>query len=184
MGRSSRSQAESNRTRIVEAASGLFRARGVEAISIADVMKAAGMTQGGFYRHFESKDGLAVEACAMAFAKAAENWRRIAEGAVREGGDATSTIMAYYLSPKPAELTCPMIALAADVSQHATDAPLRQAYGDGVQRLFEIFAGKEGVKAQGGEMEALFASMVGAALLARAAPNGTKFGEPVLPMAG
>lgn len=62
MGRSSRQQADANRARIVEIASGLFRARGIEAVSIGDVMKAAGLTQGGFYRHFASKDALAAEA--------------------------------------------------------------------------------------------------------------------------
>ena len=70
MGRSSRSQASANRVRIVEVASGLFRAHGIEAVSISDVMKAAGMTQGGFYKHFASKDALAAEACELAFTKA------------------------------------------------------------------------------------------------------------------
>jgi AcrR family transcriptional regulator len=68
--RSSRSQASANRVRIVEVASGLFRAHGIEAVSISDVMKAAGMTQGGFYKHFASKDALAAEACELAFTKA------------------------------------------------------------------------------------------------------------------
>ena len=55
MGRSNRSQADENRARILQVVSGLFRAHGVEAVGIADVMKAAGMTQGGFYKHFPSK---------------------------------------------------------------------------------------------------------------------------------
>jgi DNA-binding transcriptional regulator YbjK len=58
MGRSSRAQAEQSRMRIVDAATALFRRHGVDAVSIADIMKAADMTQGGFYKHFTSKDAL------------------------------------------------------------------------------------------------------------------------------
>ncbi|EGS9018098.1 helix-turn-helix transcriptional regulator [Salmonella enterica] len=47
---------------IVEKASGLFRAHGIANVSISDIMKAAGMTAGGFYKHFESKESLAREA--------------------------------------------------------------------------------------------------------------------------
>src|SRR5258708_642588 len=83
MGRSSRSRAEENRARIVEVASGLFRARGLDSVGIAEIMKAAGMTQGGFYKHFPSKDALAAEACAFAFTTAAETWRRVAQDAAR-----------------------------------------------------------------------------------------------------
>ena len=79
MGRSSRSQANANRVRIVEVASGLFRAHGIEAVSISDIMKAAGMTQGGFYKHFASKDALAAEACELAFTRpprTGDGWHR------------------------------------------------------------------------------------------------------------
>ena len=57
MGRSSAEQALQNRASIVEIASRLFRERGIEAVSVADVMAAAGMTVGGFYKHFASKGG-------------------------------------------------------------------------------------------------------------------------------
>src|SRR5271170_6290015 len=81
MGRSSRAQADENRLRILEAAGALFRARGVEDVGIADVMKAAGMTQGGFYNHFSSKDAITTEACAQSFDGAAQKWRQIAADA-------------------------------------------------------------------------------------------------------
>ena len=48
-------------------------------------MTAAGMTQGGFYKHFSSKDALTARACALAFDGAAENWRRVARDAVTDG---------------------------------------------------------------------------------------------------
>ncbi|WP_309676189.1 TetR family transcriptional regulator, partial [Pseudomonas sp.] len=62
MPRVSRKQAELNREIIVEAATRLFRERGLHGISVVDVMGAAGLTHGGFYGHFESREALAQEA--------------------------------------------------------------------------------------------------------------------------
>src|SRR5258706_9874209 len=61
-----REQAAANRDRIVEAAGALFRRHGFDGIGVADIMKAAGLTHGGFYGHFASKQDLAAEACAHA----------------------------------------------------------------------------------------------------------------------
>lgn len=170
MGRSSRSQANANRQRIVEVASGLFRAHGIEAVSISDVMKAAGMTQGGFYKHFASKDALAAEACELAFTKAAENWRRVAQDAAGHGRDVAIAITAYYLAPKSPETTCPMVALATDVAKRTPDDPLRGAYNAGVRSLFDIFAELATTRASRAttdRLRMLFAAMVGSNLLAR-----------------
>jgi TetR/AcrR family transcriptional repressor of nem operon len=177
MGRSSRSQADHNRARIVEVASGLFRAYGIEAVGIADVMKAAGMTQGGFYRHFSSKDGLAAEACTLAFQKAAENWRRVAQVAAQNGRDVAEAIAAYYLAPKSPNMTCPMIALAPDAARRPSDDPLRQAYVAGVRDLFCMFAelaAASDSQATDDRLRVLFAGMVGSNMLARA--TGTEAG--------
>jgi TetR/AcrR family transcriptional repressor of nem operon len=177
MGRSSRSQADHNRARIVEVASGLFRAYGIEAVGIADVMKAAGMTQGGFYRHFSSKDGLAAEARTLAFQKAAENWRRVAQVAVQNGRDVAEAIAAYYLAPKSPNMTCPMIALAPDAARRPSDDPLRQAYVAGVRDLFCMFAelaAASDSQATDDRLRVLFAGMVGSNMLARA--TGTEAG--------
>src|SRR5882762_4113860 len=59
-----REQAAANRDKIVDVASTLFRKHGFDGIGVADIMKAAGLTHGGFYGHFDSKDDLAAEACA------------------------------------------------------------------------------------------------------------------------
>lgn len=172
MGRSSRKQADDNRARIVEVASGLFRAHGVDAVGIADVMKAAGMTQGGFYRHFASKDGLAAEACTLAFQKAAESWRRVARDAAQSGRDVTEALIAYYLAPRSPDTTCPMIAFGPDAVRRPPDAPLHQAYVAGVRDLFRIFAALAATyasEAKDDRLRVLFAGMVGSNLLARAA---------------
>src|SRR5260221_10086197 len=64
--RKSREEAAQTRKRIVTAASGEFRKHGIVATGLNDLMSAAGLTHGGFYKHFESKDQLVAEACAEA----------------------------------------------------------------------------------------------------------------------
>ena len=169
MGRSSRRQADDNRARIVEVASGLFRAHGIEAVGIADVMKAAAMTQGGFYRHFPSKEALAAEACVFAFTNAAENWRRVAGDAVRDGRNVAAAITDYYLALKAPEMTCPMVALAPGAGRGPDDA-LYRAYNQGVRGLVETFselASENGCAAEEDRLKTLFAAMVGSNMLAR-----------------
>ena len=62
--RISREQAERNRRKVVEAADRLFREKGFDQVAVADLMRAAGLTHGGFYNHFESKTALETEAAA------------------------------------------------------------------------------------------------------------------------
>src|SRR3981081_147115 len=75
----SREQAAANRERIVEVAGKLFRERGFDGIGVADLMKAAGLTHGGFYGHFKSKDDLAAQACGRVLAHSSQRWVRRAE---------------------------------------------------------------------------------------------------------
>jgi len=76
MPRVSKQQSLSNRATITQAAARLFREHGIQGISVSDLMGAAGLTHGGFYGHFESKDALAVEACRLAFENSAERWTK------------------------------------------------------------------------------------------------------------
>ena len=87
--RRSREEAARTRRTAVAAASRLFRQRGIEAVSVADVMAQVGLTAGGFYRHFESKEALAKEACAEAFAQS---------GLARQPGSSPGAILRRYLS--------------------------------------------------------------------------------------
>src|SRR5690349_14819606 len=75
MGRVSQAQARENRKRIVETAARRFRERGVAGVSVADVMADAGLTHGGFYKQFASKEALVAEAVGQAFAELSENLR-------------------------------------------------------------------------------------------------------------
>ena len=79
----SREQAAQNRDRIVEAAAQLFRERGFEGIGVADLMKEAGLTHGGFYGHFSSKEDLIAEASARALTRSLALWSKLAERAPR-----------------------------------------------------------------------------------------------------
>src|SRR5262245_17826649 len=72
--RKSREEAAQTRRRIVEAAAREFRKNGIVATGLNDLMRAAGLTHGGFYKHFESKDQLVAEACTAAVDAAIANW--------------------------------------------------------------------------------------------------------------
>ncbi|HEV6964069.1 TetR/AcrR family transcriptional regulator, partial [Roseateles sp.] len=72
----SRAQAEANRERILDSAAQLFRERGFDGIGLNELMQAAGLTRGGFYGHFESKDDLAAQACRRAMRDGREQWKR------------------------------------------------------------------------------------------------------------
>ena len=75
--RVSREKTAEHRERIIEAAGALFRARGFDGIGLADIMKAADLTHGGFYGHFASKDDLVAQASQRAMARAAANWGKV-----------------------------------------------------------------------------------------------------------
>ena len=104
--RVSREQAAANRERIIEAAGELFRSKGFSGIGVADIMKAAELTHGGFYGHFASKDDLIAQASRRSMQRAAQNWKKVV---AESGSDAFATLLTRYLSPrhrdaKPSEL--------------------------------------------------------------------------------
>src|SRR5689334_15950220 len=84
-----REQAIQNRERIVEAAAQLFRERGFDGIGVADLMKQAGLTHGGFYGHFSSKEDLIREASARALTN---TFALLSEQAERAAGDPLAAV--------------------------------------------------------------------------------------------
>ena len=164
MGRSSKEQADVNRRRIIEAAGNLFRSRGYDAVGITDVMKAAGMTQGGFYKHFLSKEALAAEAWALGFKLSSIIWRR-----QEKGSSPAAAIVDYYLASKPPEHRCPMVAHGEEVARMDEDCALRDIYTDGAQKLYETFMDATKGSMAKDRARLLFAAMVGANMLSRAA---------------
>lgn len=156
-----RSREETARTRrgAVGAASRLFRERGIESVSVGEVMATLGMTAGGFYRHFASKEALAAEACAAAFAES---------GLARDPGRSPEAMLRRYLGKAHRDAPaagCPMPALASDMARQP--AAVRRAYTEGVRdaiaRIRQLAPGTGSRKRL-----ALLAGMVGALALARA----------------
>ena len=132
-------QATLNRQAIIDAASRAFRERGVDAVGVADLMREAGFTHGGFYNHFESKDALAAEACASAFACGAERLKQLAEN---DGGNrlaALRTFMEGYLSAEQCNAPgagCPTATLAVDAARHGHK--MQEAYSKGIEAFLDV----------------------------------------------
>lgn len=179
MPRVSRQQTERNREIILQVATRLFRERGLKGLSVADVMSAAGLTHGGFYGHFESKEALAAQACKQAFEQSVQRWaERTAPSRDRKGG--RRALVDAYLADSNRDVPgegCPTVGFAGDVCREPTASPLRHAYRDGVQALIDDYeAVMDHEQAAQRRHQALieFSLMVGAITLARATE-----GEPL-----
>jgi TetR/AcrR family transcriptional repressor of nem operon len=158
---------------ITEASARLFRERGIDNVSVAELMAAAGLTHGGFYGHFESKGELASEACRWAFDRSVERWeKRVAEKS--DPSLARAALTDNYLSAQSRNnsgASCPAAAFAGDVARESADAPIRAAYAAGVEELLKVLARVQETHVPCSDREgalADFATMVGGLILARA----------------
>ena len=176
MSRVSRAQAEENRQRVVATASRMFREKGT-AVSVADLMKACGLTHGGFYKQFASKEDLIDEAIAHAFDDPAAHSVIAADELGTEHESARQTFIERYLSPwhrDHAANGCPVSGFAADLGRkgdHAGRAPDR--YIEGIRNLAAQMATDDD------DGLAQFCTMVGALALARAT-SGDPISEQLL----
>lgn len=181
MPRVSKEQTELNRHAIEDASARLFREKGFAGVSVADLMGAAGLTHGGFYGHFASKDELAAVACANAFRHSAERWaKRI--GDQPDEHAALHAIVDNYLSPRSLHdigSACPGPSLGNDVARESEDKPVRAAYQAGTAELVEILATLASGDAAARRKTALaqWSLMVGAVMLARATRGDPISGE-------
>jgi TetR/AcrR family transcriptional repressor of nem operon len=173
MPRASKEETQNHRLAITDASARLMRERGMDAVSVADLMAAAGLTHGGFYGHFESKQALAGEACTHAFAESVRRWRqRVA--AQPDRASALLSLTEAYLSAGSRDTpgaSCPATALACDVAREPPDTPLRASFVSGTRQLIDVLASlQEGADTARDRHEAMaqFATMVGAMILARA----------------
>ena len=166
--RVNREQAAVSREKIVDAAARAFRERGLDGIGIADLMKEAGFTHGGFYAHFDSKEDLMAEACALALDRSLDKWRRLSDdspGAALEA-IATSYLSAHHLHNPGSG--CTFAALASDLARHGPG--VRGAVTSRLRRLMEILARAMPGRTRAARQRkalAAFASLVGALVLAR-----------------
>jgi TetR/AcrR family transcriptional regulator, transcriptional repressor for nem operon len=160
--RKSREEAAETRKRIVTAAAGEFREHGIVATGLADLMKAAGLTHGGFYKHFESKDQVVGEACAEAVRLLIQKLE-----AAPSRGSALGSYLSTSHRDDPAT-GCPLAALGSELAR--ADEKTREAATEGFLRLVDIVAGKSGeVRSEVARRRALVAvsTMIGAVTMSR-----------------
>ncbi|WP_075213928.1 TetR/AcrR family transcriptional regulator [Mongoliimonas terrestris] len=129
--RVSRSQAAENRQTVIDVASRLFRQHGFDGIGLKDLMEAAGLTQGAFYKQFESKEDLAVHASERALERTAERWET---EIAAHPEDPLGAVLSLYLSQgHRSEVAegCPIVALGADAIRHGGD--VKRSFAAGVR---------------------------------------------------
>ncbi|MEO8714485.1 MAG: helix-turn-helix domain-containing protein [Acetobacteraceae bacterium] len=162
-----------SRARIIEAAGRLFREHGFDAVGVDAVMREAGLTHGGFYAHFSSKEALVAEAASSALSRSAARWEALSRD---EPDTALARIVASYLDPThvaaPAR-GCMLTALGPEVARRPAARP-------GVTAAIRVMLAALARCLPGGRREravAAFCTMVGAVVLARASDDAGLAGE-------
>jgi TetR/AcrR family transcriptional regulator, transcriptional repressor for nem operon len=172
--RYSREHKFQTRARIVKRASAKLREKGAHGIGVADLMKEAGLTHGGFYAHFDSRDALMIEAFTHAMERSTEHWRKQSEGTPAE--KRLSAIVNTYLSPEHRDNPgqgCAVPALAAEIARES--AKTRKAFAGGMAQLIEMLASQfHGVTPKAARKQAMatLATMMGSLVMARVAGRG------------
>lgn len=171
--RKSKQETAQTRDRIVATAAAEFRRNGINATGLADLMAAAGLTHGGFYRHFSSKDQLVAEACASAV-DSLTSW--FAEGPSSEGRrSGIETVAVSYLAAEHRDNPsggCPFAALGSELAR--ADTETRTVATEGMLRILDLLARQfHGARPDVAKRRALaaFSTMVGALTLARIATD-------------
>jgi TetR/AcrR family transcriptional repressor of nem operon len=173
--RITRVQAAGNRARVIDAAAKEFRRSGFDQVAVVDLMRAAGLTHGGFYNHFASKTELEAEVCASSFDPA-----RAKLGVIAAMANEAERLAAFehyadtYLSDRRRQEAgphCPMIAFASEVSRKSK--PVQVGFAAGLRRYIAAFAAAHrrggDAASEPSRSTAIFtlSAMVGALALAR-----------------
>ncbi len=170
--RVSRETMDRHHEAIVGAAARMLRERGVDGLSVADLMQAVGLTHGGFYRHFTSKDALVAEATRSAFQGIIDRLRQRCEAS--GGKKAIDEYVDTYLSMVHVEkpgVGCPVAAYGTDIARQSE--VVREAYTGGLNALVECVGDCLGGPPQSQKKRALdlLTPLVGAIVTARAAAD-------------
>jgi TetR/AcrR family transcriptional repressor of nem operon len=165
--RVTREQAAANREKVLQVAGTLFREHGIDGIGVADIMQRAGLTHGGFYGHFSSKDDLAAEACARVLGH--EGWvERLAGTAKPSFGRVIRAYLSASHRDNPGR-GCLMAAIGSDVTRQPRT--VRRAFTEGFRArtgaLLELVPGRSAA-ARREKALATMAGLVGALMLSRA----------------
>lgn len=169
------SRKEATHERIVDAAARAIRRSGYAGTGVADIMKDAGLTHGGFYAHFDSRETMLAEAADRAGAEGVDTLERIAAAAPPQ--QALQALLRAYLSRahvEDAETGCPVAALGSEMSRQAPE--VRRAATRRIKEMIDLVARQSPDWGQPDAHEralATVATMVGALLLARAVDERT-----------
>jgi len=159
--------------KILKDASRRVRAEGITGAAVSSVMRDAGLTHGGFYKHFGSKDELLTESLSDAFQEMADRLTQVAEKS--QPGTAWKAIVKAYLSPEHcnhAESGCPLAALAPELAR-ADPAMKASIHGELIKyknRMLPLMPGRR-VADKERAFFAIFSTMIGAVAIARILPD-------------
>ena len=162
-----------HREQIIAAAARRYRERGFDGISVADLMKEVGLTHGGFYRHFSSKEELIALSVLRAVSDTITEWRKIADDAT---GDRLEAVAHYYLSLRHhdhPETGCLAAALGCELSR--LPSSMKDAVTEGERQIIGFLSGIAPDKTKALRRKhaiVAFASMVGGMTLARMTSDG------------
>jgi TetR/AcrR family transcriptional regulator, transcriptional repressor for nem operon len=168
--RVSKAQAAQNRQLILTAATRLFREQGIQATGVDAITQEAGLTHGGFYSQFGSKEAIVVEAIRFALTRSKQLWQRTTER--KPGPQAVRGIIESYLSREHRDAPgqgCMIAALSADIARQPPS--VRAAFTTELQDVFETLAQlmpADTLAHRSDDAIAALSSMVGALILARA----------------
>ena len=165
-------KAEENRQQVIETSSRLFREKGFDGVGVSTLMQAAGLTHGGFYKQFESKDDLIVKATKAALDQTVQ---RMSSVLGKDKRRSLEKAVNLYLSDQHRDGVaegCAFAALGSDVARHGPE--VRRVMQRGIEdqlALLESVVETEGKGSSREEAIATLATMVGALVLARAVEN-------------
>lgn len=167
--------------RIVKKASVRLREKGAHGIGVADLMKDAGLTHGGFYAHFDSREALVIEAFTHAMDRATERWRKLAEQTPPE--KRLAMIVNSYLTSLHRDDPghgCAMPALGAEIARESPKT--RRVFAGRLEQMIDMLAAQiPGVPRKAARKQAMaaIATMMGALVMARVAGSGD-FSDEIL----
>jgi TetR/AcrR family transcriptional repressor of nem operon len=179
--RYSKEHKQETHARIVKKASVRLREKGAHGIGVADLMKEAGLTHGGFYAHFDSREALVIEAFAYAMDRSTERWRKIAEQTAPE--KRLATIVDSYLTPVHRDDPghgCAVPTLGAEIARESLKT--RKAFAAKLEQMIDMMADQVldvPRKTARKQAVAALATMMGTLVLSRIAGSG-EFSDEIL----
>src|SRR5579871_3979337 len=159
--------------KILKDASRRVRAEGIAGVAVSSVMQDAGLTNGGFYKHFASKDELLAESLSEAFREMSDRLTQVAEQS--EPGMAWKALVKAYLSPEHCdhpEAGCPVAALAPELARagHVMKGAIRREMLQYKNRMLPLMPGRRAADRERA-FSAIFSTMIGAVAVARILPD-------------